>query len=62
MVRLITRINVLNLINRFDFDLYVEIGTLHEVRLTDCSKMPCKIVRGKEYKVEIDFTPSLWSS
>ncbi len=48
--------------NFYKYNLINKAGTLHEVRVTDCTNMPCRIVKNKEYKVEIDFTPSLYFS
>jgi len=32
-------------------------GIVHEVRVTDCNRVPCDVMVGRTYQVEIDFTP-----
>ena len=37
-------------------------GTIHEVRVTDCNRVPCDVMVGRTYQVEIEFTPGeSWS-
>ena len=36
-------------------------GTLNEVRISDCSRLPCVLRKGTKATIEIDYVPSKWS-
>ncbi|CAG7731397.1 unnamed protein product [Allacma fusca] len=34
-------------------------GEILEVRVTDCTNLPCSIIKGQTYDIEVDFIPSV---